>query len=101
MPMILGMRSLNIVTFNFNDSNEKNFQLRSFMTRTVKFNYSSDRRYIAEMWKCSHCPNIDNQSHIMYCTAYKQPREGKDLTKDLDLVHYYKQALQMRDDDQS
>ena len=58
------------------------FRLRSFMTRTVKTNLSSDKRYMAELWSCWHCPNIDSQAHIRVCPAYKKLRENKDLDND-------------------
>ena len=74
-----------------------NFRLRSKMTRTVKFNFPSDRKYQAELWSCWHCSSIDSQTHIMVCHAYQEFREGKDLGKDQDLVNYFRQVLKLRD----
>ena len=74
------------------------FRLRSFMTRTVKTNFSSDRKFMGDLWTCWHCPNIDSQSHIRLCPAYKDLRIGKDLDNDHDLVLYFRQVLKLRDD---
>ena len=47
-----------------------NFRIRSFMTRTVKMNFSSDPGFKNQYWTCSHCPSVDTQSHIRLCPAY-------------------------------
>ena len=73
------------------------FRIRSFMTRTVKSNFSSDKRYMSELWSCWHCPNIDSQAHIRVCPAYQKLREKKDLDNDRDLVNYFREVIQMRD----
>ena len=65
------------------------FRLRSFMTRTVKTNFSSDKKFMGDLWTCWHCPNIDSQSHIRICPAYTDLRKGKDLDNDHDLVLYF------------
>ena len=49
------------------DDARQKFRLRSFMTKTVKMNFPSDIVFKKQLWKCSHCPNIDTQSHIRHC----------------------------------
>ena len=74
------------------------FRLRSFMTRTVKTNFSSDKKYMAELWSCWHCPDIDSQAHIRVCPQYQKLRDNKDLDNDHDLVNYFREVIKMRDD---
>jgi hypothetical protein len=73
------------------------FRLRSFMTKTVKINFSSDRKYMADLWSCWHCPDIDSQAHIRVCPAYQKLRVNKDLDNDHDLVCYFREVIKMRD----
>ena len=49
------------------------------LTRTVGTDFSSDKRYISELWSCWHCPNIDSKAHIRVYPAYQKLRENKDL----------------------
>ena len=59
------------------------------MTRTVKSNLMSDRQFVAEEWKCWHCPRIDTQSHIQICPTYEHLRLDKNLHNEKDLVRYF------------
>jgi hypothetical protein len=73
-----------------------NFSLRSRMFK-CKMNYLNTPKYRAEMWSCDSCQTcIDSQSHILYCPAYQQLREGKSLTSDQDIVSYFKEVLEIR-----
>ena len=73
-----------------------NFSLRSRMFK-CKMNYLNTPKYRAEMWRCDSCQTcIDSQSHILYCPAYQQLREGKTLTSDQDIVSYFKEVLEIR-----
>ena len=74
------------------------FRLRSLMTRTVKKNFSSDKKFKADLWHCWHCPCIDSQVHIQICPAYHKFREGKDMDNKQDLVEYFRKVIKMRDD---
>ena len=74
------------------------FRIRSKMTKTVKMNYPSDKGYKADLWRCWHCPSLDTQSHIMTCPAYQHFREDKNLDNDQDLVKFFRQVIQLRDD---
>ena len=41
---------------------------------------------------------MDSQSHIVWCPAYAELREGKDLNSDQDLVTYYHEVMKIRED---
>ena len=81
------------------DQARQKFRLRSFMTKTVKMNFPSDKSYKLDLWKCSHCEKIDTQSHIKHCTAYEHLRLGKDLQNDNELVTFFKQVIALRETD--
>ena len=74
------------------------FRLRSFMTKTVKQNFPSDKQFAADLWTCWHCPMVDSQSHVRVCPAYQHLRAGKNLDNDQDLVRYFQQVIKLRDD---
>jgi hypothetical protein len=76
-----------------------NFRIRSFMTRTVKMNFSSDPGFKNQLWTCSHCPSVDTQSHIRLCPAYEKFRIDKDFNNDHDLVCYFQQVIALREAD--
>jgi hypothetical protein len=62
-----------------------------------KMNYMNNPKYKSELWSCDSCEtHIDSQSHILYCPAYKQLREGKSLTSDSDVVEYFKKVVEIR-----
>ena len=82
---------------HLSESRDK-FRLRSFMTRTVKTNFSSDKKFAADLWSCWHCQKIDTQTHIRVCPAYQHLRENKDLDNDHDLISYFRQVIKLRDD---
>ena len=80
------------------------FRLRT-STFPCKMNQVSDPRYRAELWRCdsgsslldpdSH-NNINIQSHILWCPAYRKLREGKSLDNDKDIVNYFRQVMLTR-----
>ena len=72
-----------------------NFQLRSKMF-PCKNNFKNDPENTASKWLCKVCMQVDSQSHILTCSAYKQLREGKSLDSDQDIVDYYKKVLRIR-----
>ena len=74
------------------------FKLLSFMTKTVKLNFASDRQFAADLWTCWHCPMVDSQSHVRICPAYEHLRAGGNLDNDQDLVRYFTQVIKFRDD---
>ena len=73
-----------------------NFSLRSRMY-DCKMNSLNNPVFKAEMWRCDSCWScVDSQSHILYCPAYQQLREGKSLSSDQDIVSYSKEILAIR-----
>ena len=73
-----------------------NFSLRSRMY-DCKMNFLNNPVFKAEMWRCDSCRScVDSQSHILYCPAYQQLREGKSLSSDKDIVSYFKEVLAIR-----
>ena len=39
---------------------------------------------------------VDTQSHMLLCNEYGDLREDKDLSKDMDLVAYFRQVIKRR-----
>ena len=73
------------------------FRVRSSMI-PVKMNMKSNTKFAEDLWKCDDCMSMDTQSHILWCPAYAPLREGKTLSDDLDLVHYYQAVIKIRED---
>ena len=42
--------------------------------------------------------SIESQSHLLWCPAYKNLREEKNLNNDDDLLEYVKKVLEIRQD---
>ena len=73
------------------------FHLRSKMIN-CKYNFKSSPENEQKLWQCDSCQRqIETQSHMMSCPAYENFRSDKDLNCDEDLVKYFKQVLQVRD----
>ena len=79
------------------------FKINSGMTPTVKMNFQSDPEYTRDMWRCSGClaegnpmGNRDTQLHVMVCPGYEEYRQDKNLSKDKDIVEYFKQVIDHR-----
>ena len=73
------------------------FRIRSLMTKTVKTNFSSDKQFASDLWKCWHCPMVDTQSHVRVCPAYEHLRVGKHFDNDNELVKYFSQVIKLRE----
>ena len=83
-----------------NDSRIR-FKIETKMLPTVKMNFQSDNKFTADNWVCDGCRNghndkRDSQSHVLSCEAYEVFRTGKDLTKDQDLVDFFKLVVDHR-----
>ena len=64
----------------------------------AKFNFKNDRTNRKDLWLCDSCEKaIESQSHLLWCPAYKNLREGKSLDSDKDLVTYIQSVLLLRD----
>ena len=72
------------------------FRIRTRMIK-CKMNQPSDKKNKETLWKCSGCDNIDTQTHILWCPAYQDLREGKSLSNDADIVEYFKKVMLIRE----
>ena len=77
-----------------------NFRIRSRMIDTM-MNQQSDKTNTNGLWKCNECGNVDSQSHIVWCPFFADLREGKSLQNDVDLVHYFREVLKIREERRS
>ena len=113
-------RSKQYKKVNFNDLSENDFNLKQYfksmsiadsrlrfkvesqMVPLVKMNFQSDKQYTKELWVCDNCliPGeigiMDTQQHILGCSEFESLRQGRDLSKDADLVAYFKDVLHAR-----
>ena len=81
---------------NLTDARIK-FKLKTKMIN-VKFNYMNDPINRATLWRCDSCQSaIDSQGHILWCPAYSELRQGKDIKNDKHLIEYIKKVLQIRE----
>ena len=81
-------------TMNLYDARMR-FKFASKMFPTVRMNFQSDRKFMAEGWKCLGCAGAgdgntyrDSQEHVLVCEGYSRFREGIDLQTDAGLVKY-------------
>ena len=85
---------------NVNDSRVR-FKIASEMLPSIKMNFQSDKKFTADCWTCDGCSDgltdkRDSQNHVLYCEAYEEFRIGKDLSKDQDLVDFFKSVIEHR-----
>ena len=74
-----------------------NFKIRTHML-DVKFNYKNDKKFSSELWRCDSCQTcIESQNHVLWCPAYRELREDKDISNNKDLIEYMKKVLLIRD----
>ena len=66
------------------------------MVQTVKMNFQSDRAFKEDLWKCTACGKADSQKHLFSCKGYENFRKDMDLSKDKDLVTYFRSIIQER-----
>ena len=72
------------------------FKHKYSMTENVKMNYKGDQSYAKSLWKCNQCKNQDTNSHLLWCSGYKELRKGLNLKDDKDLCSYIQKVIQMR-----
>ena len=71
------------------------------MVKTVKINFPSDPSFRRDLWGCQHCDHIDTQSHILlFCPKYDNLRIMKNFDDDQDLVEFFQQVIDMRENDE-
>ena len=77
------------------------FGLRSKMTRTIKTHFFSDKEYAKSLWLCTFCESkIDTIFHAKNCIFFgtNKAKKYQNLDCDDQLVEYFKDIIQMRDD---
>ena len=74
------------------------FQSQCKMISKVKMNFKNNPSYLKEQWKCPGCSKIDSQEHLLWCPSYAHLRVDKNLEKNSDLVNYYRQIINLRED---
>ena len=74
------------------------FRLETKMV-DAKFNFKNKKNYHSELWQCDSFERaIESQSHLLWCPAYQQLRDGKDLKDDKHLISYIKKVLKIREE---
>ena len=73
-----------------------NFRIRYSLLNNVKMNQKSNPEYARKLWLCDECGNVDSQSHIMWCPSYTTLREGLDVDRDMDIIHYFQSVMKIR-----
>ena len=56
-------------------------------------NFKNDKQFARALWKCNHCQKMDSESHLLWCDAYKELRQNKNLSNDKDLCKYLQDIL--------
>ena len=73
------------------------FKFRTEMLN-FKFNYKHDPVNLATLWNCDSCQSaIETQGHILWCPAYSDLRQDKDINNDKHLIEYIQKVLQIRE----
>ena len=72
--------------------------MRSNMVN-VKENFKNMYKNRRNELSCDSCQGkeVESQSHVLLCSAYDKFRDGLDLTKQDDLILYYREVLAYRD----
>ena len=73
-------------------------RMRSKMVN-VKENFKNMYKFRRNGLSCDSCQSqeVESQSHVLRCPAYDKLRVGLDLTKQDDLIRYYREVLAHRD----
>ena len=73
-------------------------RVRSNMVK-VKENFKNMYKNRRNGLSCDSCQGkeVESQSHVLLCPAYDKFRDGLDLTKQDDLILYYREVLAYRD----
>ena len=63
----------------------------------AKINFKNKPEYKKEKYLCDSCESeCDENTHVLFCWAYKSLREGKNLNSDVDLSEYLRKVLKIR-----
>ena len=73
------------------------FKFRTKMFN-CKMNYKNDSKFKRDLWRCDSCQReVDTQTHVLSCPAYRSLREDKDMNNFEDLAKYLAQVLKIRE----
>ena len=62
-----------------------------------KMNFKNKPEYKAENYMCDSCETeIDHSSHVLFCHAYSELRQGKNLNNNSDICEYLQKVLEIR-----
>ena len=74
------------------------FRYRTQMFEGAKFNFKNTKEYQESLWLCDSCETaISTNTHVLWCEAYHDLREGLNLESDLHLVEYLSKVMKIRD----
>ena len=74
------------------------FRYRTEMFEAAKFNFKNTKEYQESLWLCDSCETaISTNTHVLWCDAYQELREGLNLEADLHLVEYLSKVMKIRD----
>ena len=63
----------------------------------AKMNFKNKPEYKAENYMCDSCESeIDHNSHVLFCHAYSELRQGKNLNHTPDICEYLQKVLDIR-----
>ena len=63
----------------------------------AKKNFKNKKEYKDENYLCDSCESeVDENTHVLYCVAYKDLREGKSMNNDEELCQYLQKVLEIR-----
>ena len=74
------------------------FRKRTMMM-DFKDNFRNRKDYSYDLWLCDSCETaIESHSHVLWCRAYRELRENKDLSSNKDLAEYMGKVMRIRND---
>ena len=63
----------------------------------AKKNFKNKKEYRDEKYLCDSCESeVDENTHVLHCRAYKDLREGKSMNNDEELCEYLQRVLEIR-----
>ena len=60
-------------------------------------NFKNKEEYRKEGYLCEKCETeVDENTHVLFCPAFRELREGKDVNNDQELAEYLREVLSIR-----
>ena len=63
----------------------------------AKLNLKRSEKFLNKLCKCDFFQMPDSQSHIMWCSAFSNLREGKNIANDGELVVNFQLVFKIRE----